>query len=118
MKKYLILVVAILALFTIDHPSVKEPREKIIQYGVDLLGDTSKAQYSLAAKLARQQIKKELTLTESEHDYIMSALSTNEKMKVFHLKFCEGNELNMYFYGPKLLDVCEIAASSLREAGL
>ncbi|ALU43917.1 hypothetical protein [Pseudoalteromonas rubra] len=118
MKKYLILVVAILALFTIDHPSIKEPREQIIQYGVDLLGDTSKAQYSLAAKLARQQIKKELTLTESEQNYIMSALSTNEKMKVFHLKFCEGNELNMYFYGPKLLDVCEIAAGSLREAGL
>jgi len=41
MKKFIILVLIILALFTIDHPLIKEPRERLLGDGVNVLSDFS-----------------------------------------------------------------------------
>ncbi|MCF6438364.1 hypothetical protein L1077_02835 [Pseudoalteromonas luteoviolacea] len=118
MKKYLLLVLIILALFTIDHPLIKEPRDKLLQQGVDTLGETSKTQYSLAAKQARHEIAKEIDLTPSEKEYLQDALATDEKVKVFHVRFCQEHELNLYFFGPKLQTICDATKKAIRKAEL
>ncbi|MDK2596998.1 hypothetical protein [Pseudoalteromonas obscura] len=116
MKKYLLLVLIVLALFTIDHPLIKEPRDKLLKQGVDTLGETSETQYSLAAKQARQHIASEIELTESEAAYLLTALATNEKVKVFHVRYCQEHELNLYFYGPKLKTICDAAKKAINKA--
>ena len=57
MKKFLILVLIILALFTIDHPLIKEPRERLLGEGVSLISDASKVNRSPAANMAKNNIK-------------------------------------------------------------
>ncbi|KID59113.1 hypothetical protein N473_07845 [Pseudoalteromonas luteoviolacea CPMOR-1] len=116
MKKYLLLVLIVLALFTIDHPLIKEPRDKLLQQGVDTLGETSQTQYSLAAKQARHEIAREIELSASEQAYLLDALATDEKVKVFHVRFCQEHELNLYFFGPKLNTICDIAAKAIKKA--
>ncbi|MCF2859587.1 hypothetical protein L1286_19065 [Pseudoalteromonas sp. SMS1] len=116
MKKYLLLVLIVLALFTIDHPLIKEPRDKLLQQGVETLGETSETQYSLAAKQARQLISQSIQLSESERSYLKTALATDEKVKIFHLRYCQEHELNMYFYGPKLKTICDAAAKAIKKA--
>ena len=70
MKKFLILVLIILALFTIDHPLIKEPRERLLGEGVSLISDASKVNRSPAANMAKNNIKSQLNLSNSELEYI------------------------------------------------
>ena len=57
MKKFIILVVVILAFFTIDHPLIKEPRERLLGEGIGFLSDASKVNRSPAANMAKNRIK-------------------------------------------------------------
>lgn len=115
MKKFLLLVVAILALFTIDHPAIKEPREALLGEGVSLLSEQSKVARSTSAKIARTQIAQKLELDETELEYLNDALGTDDKLKAFHLRYCKENDLNLYFYGNKLNVICKIAGESIFE---
>ena len=88
MKKFLILVLIVLALFTIDHPLIKEPRERLLGDGISLLSDASKVNRSPAANLAKSNIKTQLNLSNSELEYVEDTFTTDEKLQVFHLHYC------------------------------
>ena len=115
MKKFLLLVVLVLAFFTIDHPVIKEHREAILGEGVNLLNEQSKVARSTAAKIARTHITQKIELDETELEYLNDALSTDDKLKAFHLRYCKENDLNLYFYGNKLNEICRIAGESIFE---
>lgn len=116
MKKFLFLVVVVLAFFTIDHPLIKEQRDKLLGEGMEKLGETSQLQRALAAKVARGEIERAMSLSESEHDYIQDALLTDTKLQEFHVRYCVRNELNLYFYEERLAAICEIVTRNLNDA--
>ena len=115
MKKFLILVLIILALFTIDHPLIKEPRERLLGDGVSLLSDASKINRSPAANMAKTNIKSQLNLSNSELEYIEETFTTDDKLQVFHLHYCREKDINLYFYGERLNRVCSIVSNALEE---
>lgn len=113
MKLFIILVLVVLTLFTIDHPIIKEPRDKLLGEGVDVLNKASKINRSLAANRAKSKIKSALTLSESELEYLEQTMSSDEKLQVFHNRYCLSKDLNMYFYDDRLNTVCSIVTESL-----
>ena len=115
MKKFLILVLIILALFTIDHPLIKEPRERLLGDGVSLLSDASKINRSPAANMAKTNIKSQLNLSNSEHEYIEETFTSDDELQVFHLRYCREKDINLYFYGERLNRVCSIVSNALEE---
>ena len=115
MKKFLVLVVVILALFTIDHPMIKEPREKLLGEGVGLLSSASNVNRGPAASMAKNRIKSELTLSETELEYLEETMQTDEQLQLFHTRYCRSKDLNLYFYEDRLNTVCDIVATSLAE---
>lgn len=115
MKKFLILVLIILALFTIDHPLIKEPREKLLGDGIGFLSNASKVNRSPAANMAKNNIKSQLNLSASELEYVEETFITDEKLQVFHLRYCREKDINIYFYGERLESVCSIVSSALKE---
>ena len=115
MKKFLLLVVIVLAFFTIDDPVIKEYREFNLDEGVNLLGEQSKVARSTAAKIARTKITQKIKLDETELKYLNDALGTDDKLQAFHIRYCKGNDLNLYFYGYKLNEICRIADESIFE---
>jgi hypothetical protein len=116
MKKFLLLVIVVLGLFTIDHPMIKEPRETFLNQGVDILSESSKVQRSPAAKHARDAINRTLSLNTDVQSYIDDALATDDKLKEFHLRYCSENDANRYLYGATLIQVCDITAEALHQA--
>ncbi|TMN42705.1 hypothetical protein CWC03_05840 [Pseudoalteromonas sp. S2755] len=116
MKKFLVLAIIVVALFTVDHPLIKEPRDRLLGQGVEVLSESSKVQRSTAARIARANVVKTITMTDDEKRYIEEALATDEKVRLFHLKYCKESDYNLYFYGPDLVKICEIAEQAIHEA--
>ena len=114
-KKFLILVIVVLGLFAIDHPMIKEPREALLNQGVDILSESSKVQRSPAAKQARDIISRTLSLSAEEQSYVDAALATDDKLRAFHLRYCKESDMNLYLYGPTLMQVCDITTEALRQ---
>lgn len=114
MKKFLFLVIVILGLFTIDHPSIKEPREALLSQGITILSESSKVKKSPAAKRAREAVIRTVVLSAEEQTYVNDAFATDDKLKAFHLRYCKENDMNLYLYGLKLSQVCIIASDALK----
>lgn len=115
MKLFIILILIVLALFTIDHPMIKEPRDKLLGEGVGVLSEASKVNRSPAANRAKNRIKSALTLSESELEYLEQTMSSDEKLQIFHNRYCRSKDLNMYFYDDRLNIICSIVTESLAE---
>ncbi|WP_024609500.1 hypothetical protein [Pseudoalteromonas sp. TB64] len=115
MKKFIILVIVILALFTIDHPLIKEPREKLLGEGIGFLSDSTKMNRGPAANMAKNLISSQLKLSESESEYIEKTFTTNDSVQLFHLRYCRERDLNLYFYDDRLNTVCKIVSESLEQ---
>ncbi|KPH56747.1 hypothetical protein AMS58_20390 [Pseudoalteromonas porphyrae] len=115
MKKFLVLVVVILALFTIDHPMIKEPREKLLGEGVGVLSDAGNINRGRGASMAKSRISSALTLSGSEREYLEDTLKTDEQLQLFHTRYCNSKDLNLYFYEDRLATVCSIVSESLIE---
>ena len=108
MKKFLILVLILLALFTIDHPLIKEPRDRLLGEGVGMISDVSNVNSSPVANMTKNKIKSQLNLSNSELEYIEETFTTDDKLQVFHLRYCREKDINLYFYGERLNRVCSI----------
>ena len=113
MKKFIILVIVVLAFFTVDHPLVKEPRERLFNDGIDLLSDASKVNRSPTASMTKNKISAQLTLSESEREYTEKTFTTDDSIRLFHLRYCRERDLNLYFYDERLNTVCKIVSGSL-----
>ena len=108
MKNYFLLVLVILILVSVDHPSIAKPRQEIYNQFMTFLGDSSKVQTEQAAKRALERATKRLRLSQTAQDYLNSQLETNDKMAQFDRRFCKDRELNSYFYGDDLRQICKI----------
>ncbi|EGI71898.1 hypothetical protein H5085_19325 [Pseudoalteromonas sp. SR43-6] len=115
MKKFIILVVVILAFFTIDHPLIKEPRERLLGEGIGFLSDASKVNRSPAANMAKNRISSQLKLSESEGEYVEKTFTTDDSVQLFHLRYCRERDLNLYFYDDRLNTVCKIVTEALEQ---
>jgi len=115
MKKFIIFVVLILAFFTIDHPLIKEPREKLLGEGIGFLSDASKVNRSPAANMAKNRVAAQLKLSESEQEYIEKTFTTDDSVQLFHLRYCRERDLNLYFYDERLNTVCKIVSEALEQ---
>ena len=113
MKKFLFLAIIVLAFFTIDHPEINKYRDAILGEGRNLLSDQSKVARSTAAKMARSMIMNKFELDETELEYLNDALSSDKKLQEFHLRYCKENDLNLYFYGNKLTEICRITKEAI-----
>ncbi|BDF95914.1 hypothetical protein KAN5_27520 [Pseudoalteromonas sp. KAN5] len=94
---------------------IKEPREKLLGEGVGLLSSASKVNRGPAASMAKNRIKSELTLSETELEYLEETMQTDEQLQLFHTRYCRSKDLNLYFYEDRLNTVCGIAATALAE---
>ncbi|WP_213611141.1 hypothetical protein [Pseudoalteromonas sp.] len=115
MKKFFILVIVILAFFTVDHPLVKEPRKRLLGEGVGFLSSKTKVDRFPVATKTRNNINKQLALSKSEQDYVAKTFTTDESVKVFELRYCRQGDLNLYFYEEQLTTVCHIIKESLAQ---
>ncbi|MBQ4852226.1 hypothetical protein [Pseudoalteromonas sp. MMG012] len=115
MKKFLLLVIIILGLFTIDHPSIKGPRDTLLNQGIDVLSESSKITRSPAAQQARESVTRTVSLSTQEQNYINEALATDEKLREFHLRYCEENDVNLDLYAPTLMQVCNVTSDILNK---
>lgn len=108
MKKLLIFVIVLFALLSIDHPIIKEPRDKILGTVMSDLSDSSKVNKEVKAKKARERIYDALSLSAAQNSHIEQHLSTNNSMARWQQKYCVDRELNEYFYGDDLMQICSI----------
>ena len=115
MKKFIILVVLILAFFTIDHPLIKEPREKLLGESISFLSDATKINRSPAANTTKSNLSKQLQLSVSESEYVEKTFTTDDSVQLFHLRYCRERDLNLYFYGDRLNTVCKIVTEALEQ---
>lgn len=113
MKKFIILVIVILALFTIEHPLIKEPREQLLGEGIGFLSTATKLNRFPAASMTKNQINDQLTLSRTEKEYVEKTFTTDESIQLFHLRYCRQGDLNLYFYGERLATVCDVISQSL-----
>ena len=115
MKKFIILVLVILAFFTIDHPLIKEPREKLLGEGISFLSETTKVNRSPAANMTKSRIKSQLRLSDSGQEYVEKTFTTDDSVQLFNLRYCRERELNLYFYDERLNTVCKIISEALEQ---
>ena len=108
MKNYFLLVLLILILASVDHPSIAKPRQELYNKFMTFLGDSSKVKEDQVAHRALTRVKDRIYLSQTADDYLTSQLSTNNQMNSFYQRFCVKNELNSYFYGDDLRQVCKI----------
>lgn len=114
MKKFIILVIVILAFFTIDHPFIKEPRDSLLADGISFLSDASKVNLSPTATSVKNKIAAQLQLSESEREYTEKTFTTDDSVQLFHLRYCRERDLNLYFYDERLTRVCKIVSEALK----
>jgi len=115
MKNFLLLVVLILAFFSIDHKIIKEPREELFGTITHFLSGSIKTTKDSAAKSASERIKSKLELTSTQSTYIDTHTKTNQKMKAFNTRFCIKNDLNLYFQGNDLRQICQIIEQQVKK---
>jgi hypothetical protein len=113
MKKFIILVILVLAFFTVDYPPLNEYRTKLFGDGVAILSESTKINRSPVANLTKTMIAKQLTLSESEREYIDKAFTTDDSVRLFHLHYCQERDLNLYFYEKRLDKVCHVINDAL-----
>ena len=114
MKNFFLLVIVILAFFSIDHKIIKEPREELFDFISDFLSGSIKTTKDSAAKKANERIKNKLQLTSAQSTYIDTHTKTNKKLIAFNTRFCVNNDLNLYFQGNALRQVCQIIEQQVK----
>lgn len=108
MKKLFLVVILILAFFSINHKMINEPRENLFNTLADILSGSMKATKDRAAKEANKHIKNILELTPAQSTYVDTHSKTNQKLRAFNTRFCINNDFNLYFQGNDLRQVCQI----------
>ncbi|MEM0515102.1 hypothetical protein WCN91_06625 [Pseudoalteromonas sp. YIC-827] len=112
MKKLLLLVVILLALLSVDHPLIKNPRDKILGSVVSDLSDSTQVQREVKAKHALTEVRSQLKLNKDQDTHLADSFKTVRGMHWWEQKYCKNRELNQYFYGDDLLQTCTIIAAT------
>lgn len=108
MKNYLLFVLLILILASVDHPTIAEPRAQLYDKLMSFLGDSTKVQTNRKAERVLERVKKRLRMSEQQESYIQRQLASDDKMASFNSRYCKQNELNSFLYGDELRQVCRI----------
>ena len=114
MKNFFLLVILVLAFFSIDHKIIKEPREEFFGFITDFLNGSMKTTKDSAAKTANDRIKHKLQLTSAQSTYVDTHTKTSTKLRAFNTRFCVNNDLNLYFQGNDLRQVCQIIEQQVK----
>lgn len=114
MKNFFLLVILVLAFFSIDHKIIKEPREEFFGFITNFLNGSMKTTKDSAAKTANDRIKHKLQLTSAQSTYVNTHTKTNTKLRAFNTRFCVNNDLNLYFQGNDLRQVCQIIEQQVK----
>ncbi|MBS3797237.1 hypothetical protein [Pseudoalteromonas sp. BDTF-M6] len=112
MKKLLLLVVILLALLSVDHPLIKNPRDKILGKVVSDLSDSTQVQREVRAKHALTEIRSQLNLDKEQDAHLAENFRTVRSMHRWEQLYCKDRNLNQYFYGDDLLQSCTIIAAT------
>ncbi|MGB0985646.1 MAG: hypothetical protein ACPGVL_00415 [Pseudoalteromonas spongiae] len=110
MKNYFLFVLVILILASVDHPSIAKPRQELYDKIMGVLSDSSKVKTDQEAARSLERAKEKLRLSQTAEDYLTKQLATNQKMSSFKTRYCVQKELNSYFYGDDLRQICKIIA--------
>ncbi|WP_138631578.1 hypothetical protein [Pseudoalteromonas spongiae] len=110
MKNYFLFVLVILILASVDHPSIAKPRQELYDKIMGVLSDSSKVKTDQEAARSLKRAKEKLRLSQTAEDYLTKQLATNKQMRAFKNLYCVQKELNSYFYGDDLRQICKIIA--------
>lgn len=108
MKNYFLFVLILLILVSVDHPSIAKPRQELFDKIMGVLSDSSKVKTDQEARRSLERIKEKLRLSQTAEDYLDKQFATNPKMDSFNTRYCRNKELNSYFYGDDLRQICKI----------
>ncbi len=111
MKKFLLFVLLFFTFLSVDYPPVNKIRTQLFDSFTQKMSDSTKMQVNQAAKRIVEQINKKLSLSNQEKKYIEKNLSTNDDTAEFNSKYCTNRNLNMYFQGDRMRQICRIIAS-------
>ncbi|MFY8273784.1 hypothetical protein AAEU32_06625 [Pseudoalteromonas sp. SSDWG2] len=111
MKKLLLFVIVLFALMSIDHPVIKEPRDKLLGTVMTDLSESSQVKHEVKAKKALASIRDAISLNSEQDIHITQNLRTNANMFRWEKQYCINKELNEFFYGDDLLQICQIIAA-------
>lgn len=115
MKNFFIFVVIILALLSIDHPSIAKPRQALFDKFTGMLSDSGKIKRDQLAANTLKAVKARIKPSKSETAYLEEQFATNDTMAAFTSRYCRQKELNSYFYGDDLRQICRIIDSKRNE---
>lgn len=108
MKNYFLFILVFLILVSVDHPTIAKPRQEFYDKVMGILSDSSKVKTNQKAARSLKRIKEKLRLSKTAEDYLSKQLITNHKMNSFKKRYCVDNELNTFFYGDDLRQICKI----------
>lgn len=108
MKNYFLFILVILILASVDHPTIAKPRQELFDKVMRILSDSSKIKTDQEAASSLARAKEKLRLSQTAEDYLSKQLATNQKMDAFNTRYCRNKELNSYFYGDDLRQICKI----------
>ncbi len=115
MKKFLLIAALVMLFFSLDHPLVNEPREALFGSVLNKVGGLGKTSKDTLAKRTLARIESEMTLNDSEADYLRGSLSTNDGLATFNTRYCVNGDLNLYFYSQRLKQVCKLVAKERQQ---
>ncbi|MEO2267784.1 hypothetical protein V1358_10760 [Pseudoalteromonas sp. YIC-656] len=112
MKKLLLFVIVVYALLSIDHPIIKEPRDKIFNTVMSNLSDSSKVNTEVKATRALKAIKESMSFTDEQLKHLEANFQSVREMYRWEAKYCKTPALNEYFFGDDLRQVCDLLAKT------
>ncbi|MBD1582351.1 hypothetical protein [Pseudoalteromonas sp. S16_S37] len=117
MKKFLIFVLLIVALFTTDIEMIKQPRQQFLEKSIAMLSESTKVQRPSAATRARTRIDQQIQLTDKQAAHLDEELATDLAMKKFFQQYCVEREMSLYFFTDKLENICDIIENAMQRTG-
>lgn len=113
MKNFLILVIVILALLSIDHPSIAKPRAELFGKISTFLGDSTVIKKDQLSKHVIADIKQEESLSIDVQKYLVGIFSHDDGVKRFNTSYCVNGEFNDKLYSDDTRVVCDIISRHL-----
>lgn len=108
MKNFLILVIVILALLSIDHPSIAKPRAELFGKISNFLGDSTVIKKDQLSKNVVADIKQDERLSNEVQKYLVGMFTHNDGVKRFNTTYCVNGEFNEKLYSDDTRIVCDI----------
>jgi hypothetical protein len=117
MKKFLLLLAVVVALFTTNLEMVKQPRDSLINDVIAVLSESTKVQRPSLARVALLSIEQQVELTPEQQAHLHAELANDLALRQFYQQYCKEREMSLYFFTDKLETICDLIERAASKTG-